>query len=56
MERRKADSKLARAVVGLHVKVKRLEQRQKELEEELRKAKEALELRLKLLEQEVRKW
>lgn len=47
---------MARAVVKLQVRVKNLERRQAELEAEAGKMKKDMELRLGLLEDEVRKW
>ena len=49
MEKRAADLKVARAVVKLGIRMKRLE-------EAFQKFKKDMELRLKLLEEEVRKW
>ena len=49
MEKRAADLKVARTVVRLGVRMKRLE-------EAFQKFKKDMELRLKLLEEEVRKW
>jgi len=49
MEKRAADLKVARAVVKLGIRMKRME-------EAFQKFKKDMELRLKLLEEEVRKW
>jgi len=49
MEKRVADLKVARSVVKLGIRMKRLE-------EAFQKFKKDVELRLKFLEDEVRKW